>query len=169
MRRKNSHLLLDYMGPKYMRSKDTSPKTAGSKEDGYSLLEILVVLAIIGMLATLVAPRLFAQLDRGKITATEAQARNLQTALDAFRLDVGRYPTEQEGLASLLNAPQELDGRWQGPYMEGGEIPRDQWANDFVYHPPLLDANGRPLRPKIISYGADGVEGGSGNDADIGS
>ena len=121
------------------------------------------------MLATLVAPRLFAQLDRGKITATEAQARNLQTALDAFRLDVGRYPTEQEGLASLLNAPQELDGRWQGPYMEGGEIPRDQWANDFVYQPPLLDANGRPLRPKIISYGADGVEGGSGNDADIGS
>jgi len=138
------------------------------KEAGYSLLEILVVLAIIGMLATLVAPRLFAQLDRGKITATEAQARNLQTALDAFRLDVGRYPNEQEGLAALITAPQALDGRWQGPYIEGGELPLDQWANAYVYKAPELDANGRPLRPKIISYGADGVEGGSGNNADIG-
>jgi len=149
--------------PNMPRHDKTPPKDAG-----YSLLEILVVLAIIGMLATLVAPRLFAQLDRGKITATEAQARNLQTALDAFRLDVGRYPSEQEGLGSLLTAPQALDGRWQGPYIEGGELPLDQWANAFIYKAAELDANGRPLRPKIISYGADGVEGGSGNNADIG-
>ncbi len=141
---------------------------APRKDAGYSLLEILVVLAIVGMLGALVGPRLFAQLDRGKITATKAQARNLQTALDAFRLDVGRYPTQQEGLTALLTAPQNLDGRWQGPYIEGGVLPQDQWAADYVYKAPELDANGRPLRPKIISFGADGVEGGSGLNADIG-
>ncbi len=137
-------------------------------EAGYSLLEILIVLAIMGLLATLVAPRLFSQLDSSKITAAKAQAKSLRLALDSFKLDSGRYPTEVEGLSILVTAPNGDTSDWYGPYLDG-DMPKDPWGNDFVYEKPKLDTNGRELSPKVISLGADNAPGGVGANADISS
>jgi len=139
-----------------------------SKETGYSLLEILIVLAIMGLLATLVAPRLFTQLDKSKVTAAKAQAKSLRLALDAFRLDTGRYPTTSEGLNVLISAPSGDSENWFGPYLDG-EMPKDPWGNDFVYQIPERDSANRELSPKVLSLGADNEPGGTGNDADISS
>jgi general secretion pathway protein G len=139
-----------------------------NNEAGYSLLEILIVLAIMGLLATLVAPRLFTQLDRSKITAARAQAKSIRLALDSFKLDTGRYPSQQEGLKVLMAAPQNDNGSWFGPYMDG-KLPNDPWGNSFVYEQPKLDSNGRELSPHVISLGSDNAPGGTGNAADISS
>ena len=147
--------------------KTEKPKPKG-KDAGYSLLEILIVLAIIGMLMTLVAPRLFAQLDKSKITTARAQAKSIRLSLDAFKLDTGRYPTKEEGLKVLVEAPANDNGVWYGPYLDG-DLPKDPWGNPFVYLPPKHDSQGRELSPKVISYGADNAEGGTGNNADISS
>ena len=103
-----------------------------SNEAGYSLLEILVVLAIIGTLITLVAPRLLGNVDKSKVIAAQAQVRNLRLALDSFNLDMGRYPTKSEGLLVLVNEPNDNGDNWFGPYLEGG-VPSDPWQNDFIY------------------------------------
>ncbi len=143
-------------------------KAHPTKDAGYSLLEILIVLAIMGLLATLVAPRLFGQFDQAKVTAAKAQAKSLRLALDSFKLDTGRYPTEQEGLTVLIEAPQSGSNVWFGPYIDG-ELPNDPWGNSFIYQTPKLDANGRELSPYVISLGADNAPGGDGNNADISS
>jgi len=142
-------------------------KNKKSKDEGYSLLEILIVLAIIGLLATLVGPRLFAQLDNSKVTAAKSQAKSMRLALDAYRLDVGRYPTDTQGLTVLVEPPNDNQS-WAGPYLDG-DLPKDPWGNDFVYQAPALDSKNRQLSPKVISLGADNEPGGSGNDADISS
>ena len=141
---------------------------ARRKQDGFSLLEMLVVLAIMGLLATLVAPRLFSQIDRSKITAAKAQARSIRTSLDAMRLDIGRYPTAEEGLALLTAPPADpsLRTSWLGPYLEG-QLPNDPWGNPYRYSPPGTDAAGFALKPRIYSFGADNQEGGNGMNADI--
>lgn len=135
---------------------------------GFSLLEMLAVLAIMGILATLVAPRLFNQVDRSKITAAQAQARSLKTSIDALRLDIGRYPTAEEGLNLLVAPPADPTARssWLGPYIEGA-LPNDPWGNPYRYEPPGTDDAGFALKPKIYSYGADNEAGGAGMDADI--
>ncbi|HFB55084.1 MAG TPA: type II secretion system protein GspG [Hellea balneolensis] len=143
-------------------------KTLKDKEAGYSLLEILIVLAIMAVLATAVAPRLFTQLDKSRITAAKAQAKSIRLALDSFKLDTGRYPTEQEGLKVLMTAPQNDNGSWFGPYMDG-DLPKDPWQNDFIYEAPKLDSNGRELSPHVISLGSDNAPGGTGDAADISS
>ena len=137
-------------------------------QGGYSLLEILVVLAIMAVLATLVAPRLFNQVDRSKITTAKAQARSLKTSLDAMRLDMGRYPTAEEGLSLLIAPPADTSARalWYGPYVDG-ELPRDPWGNVYRYFPPQTDEAGLTQGPRIVSYGADNAEGGDGLDQDI--
>lgn len=144
---------------KKLRNKDDA-------EAGYSLLEILVVLAIIGTLVAVVGPNLLGKADDAKGVAAKAQAKTLRLAIDSFALDTGRYPTPQEGLAVLTNPPANDNGLWAGPYMDG-EVPLDPWKNAFVYVPPVMMENGRQTIPKIISYGADGVAGGVGNNADI--
>lgn len=149
------------------QSPPQSSKTK-SHEAGYSLLEILVVLAIIGTLMTLVAPRLIGQVDKSKAIAAQSQARTLRLALDSFKLDTGRYPTEQEGLAVLSVAPVNDNGSWFGPYLEG-QVPFDPWQNAYIYQPPIAQANGRLSPPVVISYGADAVPGGTGLNADISS
>ncbi len=138
-------------------------------QSGYSLLEILVVLAIIGVLATLVGPRLFNQVDRSKVTAAKAQARSLKTSLSALRLDLGRYPTREEGLSILVTPPSDpgSGSLWGGPYIDG-ELPNDPWGNPYLYVEPSQDAAGFDLQPKIISYGADNEPGGAGLNQDIG-
>ncbi len=140
------------------------PKTS----KGFSLLEMLAVLAIMGILATLVAPRLFNQVDRSKITAAQAQARSLKTSVDALRLDIGRYPSAEEGLSLLVAPPTEPAARaaWLGPYIEGA-LPNDPWGNPYRYEPPGTDAAGFALKPKIYTYGADNEPGGAGMNADI--
>ncbi len=129
---------------------------------GYSLLEILIVLAIIGLIAALVGPRLFAQLDKSKVTTARVQVRALETALDTMRLDIGRYPSGQEGLNLLVKAdPQAVTG-WAGPYLSGA-LPKDPWGHPYVYEP---SADGQKA-PEVYSYGSDGKAGGTGNAADV--
>lgn len=129
---------------------------------GYSLMEILVAVAIIAVLATLVAPRLFTQLDRSRVTAAEAQIDSLEAALDTMRLDLGRYPTQEEGLALLRSAPEDL-ALWAGPYLDE-ELPMDPWGNPYRYRPAQSPTD----RGTVYSLGADNAEGGEGLNADIG-
>lgn len=143
-------------------------KGSRDAQRGYSLLEILVVLAIMAVLATLVAPRLFSQVDRSKITTAKAQARSLKISLDAMRLDMGRYPTAQEGLSLLVAPPADAGARasWFGPYVDG-DLPVDPWGNPYRYFPPQTDESGLSRAPRIVTYGADNAEGGEGLDQDI--
>ena len=152
------------------RAKKISQRAGARDADqrGYSLLEILVVLAIIGILATLVGPRLFTQVDRSKVTTAKAQARPLKISLDAMRFDLGRYPTSEEGLAILVEPPGDAGTQalWAGPYIDG-QLPVDPWGNPYRYFEPAKDAAGFDLTPKIVSYGADNEPGGDGLNQDI--
>jgi len=127
---------------------------------GFTLIELLVVMIIIGLLAALVGPRLFGKVDKARQQATQAQIELLSTALASFRLDVGRFPNEQEGLKILMERPTGLE-KWDGPYLSK-EIPKDPWGNDYVYKNP-----GEHGPYDLMSYGMDGVPGGEGNDLDI--
>ena len=137
---------------------------------GYSLLEILVVLAIIALIVAVVGPRLFAQLDRSKTTTSRVQIRSLEAALDTMRLDIGRLPTDQEGLGLLVQADPAQTPGWAGPYLDKA-VPVDPWGRPYVYSAPASSstpAGGVPdQRARVISYGADGQEGGEGPNADV--
>jgi len=126
-------------------------------EPGFTLLELLVVLAIIGLLGALVGPRLFERLEGSKVTTAQTQVRMLKTSLDTMRLDIGRYPTAEEGLNLLVRAPTEpsLRARWHGPYLEG-EVPLDPWGNPYQYSPASHELNAITL----YSYGPTGKPGG---------
>ena len=128
------------------------------KRSGFTLIELLVVMAILGMLAALVGPALFGNLSKGQRTTAASQISNLQSALDTYRLDVGSYPDGLRGLVENDSGSQ----RWNGPYIRDNEVPLDPWDNAYHY-----EASGRDFT--LISYGADGVPGGEGDDADIGS
>lgn len=147
----------------FNRTKTASVTSA--QQSGFSLIELLVVLAILGLLVSLVAPRMFGQVDKSKITTAQAQAKSLKTSVDALQLDIGRYPTEEEGLSILLSPPSDTDlrSRWFGPYIDS--IPDDPWGNPYVY--ALPEGGVGRQSPRIISYGADGEEGGAGLDEDI--
>ena len=137
-------------------------RPGASAKAGYSLLEILIVLAIIALIAALVGPRLFAQFDKSKVTAARVQVKSLESAVETMRLDIGRYPTAAEGLGLLDAAPGEGVANWSGPYLAGG-LPKDPWGHPYVYVAPT----GEGAEPKVVSYGADGRPGGSGPAADI--
>jgi general secretion pathway protein G len=128
--------------------------------EGFTLIELLVVMIIIGLLASLVGPRLFSKVDKAKQQTAQAQIELLSTGLASFRLDVGRFPTEEEGLRSLMESPPGLE-KWDGPYL-AKEIPKDPWANEYVYKFP-----GEHGPYDLMSYGMDGASGGEGNDLDI--
>lgn len=144
-------------------SKSVEPKHKRRRERGYSLLEVLIVLTIIALIAALVGPRLMAQLDRSKVTAARVQVRAIASAIETMRLDLGRYPTNAEGLA-LLNAPPSDNqaGLWRGPYLDA-ETPVDPWGAAYLYEAPQADF----ARPRVTSLGADGEPGGEGLAADI--
>jgi general secretion pathway protein G len=127
---------------------------------GFTLVELLVVMIIIGLLAALVGPRFIRQEEKAKIKATKAQIELFGTALDTFRLDVGRYPRAEEGLEALRTKPGGLE-RWDGPYLKK-ELPLDPWGKAYVYKSP-----GEHGPFDIISYGADGAPGGEGDNRDI--
>ncbi len=129
-------------------------------ERGFTLIEIMIVVIIIGLLAGLVGPRLFGKLTQAKQKSAKAQIELFGTALDAFRLDVGRYPTTEEGLKALREKPSGLDA-WKGPYLPK-EIPLDPWGRPYLYKSP-----GEHGEYDLISYGLDGVEGGEGENGDV--
>ena len=126
---------------------------------GFTLVELLVVLAILGMLAALVGPQVLNQLGGAKSKSAAIQISDLEQALELYKLDVGKFPSSEQGLNALVRQPSGVAG-WNGPYLKKGEIPDDPWGNPYEYR----YAEGMT---ELISYGADGRSGGSGEDADV--
>ncbi len=127
---------------------------------GFTLIELMVVMIILGLLAALVVPRMFGRIGQAKTNAARAQIELIGTALDSFRLDVGRYPTTAEGLNALIS-PTSDSGEWNGPYLKKIEIPLDPWNNPYIYESP-----GKYGDYDLYSLGADKSEGGEGENAD---
>lgn len=127
---------------------------------GFSLIELIVVLVILGLLATVVGPRVMDRLGRGKAEIAKLQINQLEGALGLYRFDVGRYPTSSEGLDALLRNPG-LDN-WSGPYLDKMTLPKDPWGRDYHYRSPGMYGD-----YDLYSHGADGREGGDGDDSDI--
>ena len=136
---------------------------AAARNAGFTLIELLVVLVILGLLAGLVGPRLFGRVDTSKVQTAETQIKMLRGALQAYRLDVGRYPSSEEGLAALMRPTGEISAYWNGPYLED-KVPDDPWRAPYRYQHPADNLQGFAL----WSLGADSKEGGDGVDADIG-
>jgi general secretion pathway protein G len=136
--------------------------TRRKRQRGFTLIEIMVVMAIIAMLAAMVGPRLIRQQEKAAVKAAAAQIERLGTALDTFRLDMGRYPSGQEGLGALMQAPSGGGSRWDGPYLNK-DVPLDPWSNPYQYRSP--GGSGRPY--DLFSFGADGAPGGEGDNRDI--
>jgi general secretion pathway protein G len=130
------------------------------REAGFTLIELMIVLFILGLLAALVAPRLMGRVGKAKQKTAQAQMQMLATALDLFHLDVGRYPNDEEGLKVLYQKPDNLPA-WSGPYLDK-ESPKDPWGRDYVYKFP-----GEHGPYDLSSLGADGQPGGEGENADI--
>lgn len=130
---------------------------------GFTLLELLVVIVIIGLLAAYVGPKYFAQLGKSEVTVAKAQIEAFEKALDTLRLDLGRYPTTEEGLNALMTAPANATAKWTGPYLKKG-VPADPWGHPYAYRAP-----GAKGEYEIISLGKDGQPGGTGEAADISS
>jgi general secretion pathway protein G len=150
-------------------SLDVAPMTRTARRRpaprGFTLIEILVVLVVLAILATLVAPNVFRNVDVARETTARTQMEMLGAALDAYRLDNGRYPTTEQGLAALQAAPatEPRTANWRGPYLRK-EVPMDPWGRPYTYRFPAT--NGKPGF-ELASYGADGQPGGEGENKDI--
>jgi general secretion pathway protein G len=129
-------------------------------ERGITLIELLVVMVIIAMFATIVGQRLFRNVEKARQTTAKAQISEFESVLDAYRLDVGRYPTTEEGLQALRVRPGNVE-RWDGPYLKK-DVPNDPWQRPYVYHAP-----GQHGDYDLYSLGSDGAEGGEGENADV--
>jgi general secretion pathway protein G len=132
-----------------------------SRFKGFTLLELLVVIVIIGLLAGYVAPRYFSQIGKSEVQVARAQLDSLEKALDQYRLDTRHYPTAEQGLDALVNKPTN-EASWSGPYLKKA-VPADPWGHPYVYHVP-----GARGEYDLYSLGRDGKPGGNGEDADIG-
>lgn len=131
---------------------------ASRRARGFTLIELLVVLAILTLLAGLVGPRVLSQLGGAKSKTAGVQIADLEKSLELYKLDVGRFPTTEEGLNALVTKPGSANG-WNGPYLKGG-VPNDPWGKAYKY-----TLNGGNV--ELLSYGADGAAGGDGENADI--
>jgi general secretion pathway protein G len=131
-----------------------------ANEKGFTLLELLVVIVIIGLLAGYVAPRYFSQVGKSEVQVAKAQIDSLEKALDLYRLDVRRYPSAEQGLKALVDKPAN-EANWKGPYLRKA-VPADPWGNTYSYRHP-----GTKHDFDLVSYGRDGKPGGTGEDADI--
>jgi general secretion pathway protein G len=132
-----------------------------SRSKGFTLLELLVVIVIIGLLAGYVAPRYFGQVGKSEVQVARAQIDSLEKALDQYRLDTRHYPTAEQGLEALNTKPAN-EANWSGPYLKKA-VPNDPWGRAYVYHVP-----GSKGEFDLYSLGRDGKPGGTGEDADIG-
>ncbi|HPQ43914.1 MAG TPA: type II secretion system major pseudopilin GspG [Syntrophales bacterium] len=134
-------------------------------DNGFTLIELMVVIVILGILAGLIMPRIMSRPDEARQAKARIQIESLETALKLYKLDNGNYPTTEQGLQALVEPPEvgELAKKWrEGGYLEKGKIPRDPWDNDYLYLSP-----GTKGDYDIISYGADGEPGGDGKNSDI--
>jgi general secretion pathway protein G len=131
-----------------------------NKDAGFTLLELLVVIVIIGLLAGYVAPRYFAQVGKSEVKVTLAQIDGFGKALDQYRLDTGHYPATEQGLAALMERPSN-EAKWDGPYLKKA-VPLDPWGKPYNYRSP-----GEHGEYDLYSYGKDGQPGGTGENADI--
>lgn len=137
-----------------------SSHSPASRTAGFTLLELLVVMVIIGLLAGYVGPKFFGQIGKSEVKAARAQIDGLSKALDQYRIEVGRYPSTEQGLAALVTKPGE-EPRWGGPYLSKA-VPKDPWRNDYQYRSP-----GEHGDYDLFSLGRDGRPGGEGEDADL--
>lgn len=131
------------------------------KQEGYTLVELLVVLAILSLLVAIAAPRLIKYLGSAKVDTAEIQVKELGNVLDLYHLEVGRYPTDQEGLAALAERPPQAEV-WNGPYLKSRDSLTDPWGRPYQYRTP-----GQHGDYDLYSLGADGRDGGDGEDRDI--
>lgn len=131
------------------------------RERGFSLIELIIVLVILGLLAAVVGPKVYDKLARGKAEIAKIQIKEIEAALQLFSFEIGRYPNSNEGLEALVRNPGNLES-WKGPYLNKSELPNDPWGKPYVYRCP-----GQHGDFDLFSYGPDGVEGGEGENADI--
>jgi len=146
-----------YFQPLFLSTPSRSRRRAATT--GFSLIEMLVAVAIIGLIVGLVGPAAMRQLQSSRVNTTEAQIGQIRTAIDIFAIDTGRVPDESEGLAALVTNTNAVPG-WNGPYMRDGQLPVDAWGRAFLYG---MDGD----QVRVTSLGADGQVGGTGNNADI--
>ena len=149
------------------------PKNAGREQviparvnAGFTLIEIMAVVLIIGLLSTIVGVSIFAQVDKGRITAASVQIANLESVLELYRMDNAHYPTTEQGLDALVNEPGDARNYPPGGYLQKRRVPEDPWGNPYEYEQP---GQNNPHSFDLWSYGADGKPGGDGVDADIGN
>jgi general secretion pathway protein G len=136
---------------------------------GFTLIEIMAVVLIIGLLTAIVGTAIFSQIDTGRVTAAKTQIKNIEAALDFYRMDNGRYPTTEQGLEALVQQPSTepvpRNFRPEG-YLQGGRVPQDPWGAPYEYESP---GTHNPYGNDVWSFGADGQPGGTGVDADVGN
>ena len=149
----------DFVMTKVSPSPLRRARRSGNRKLGFTLVELLVVLAILALLAGIVGPKVLGQLGGAKAKTAAVQIADLEKTLELFKLDVGRYPTADEGLNALVAKPPNA-AAWTGPYLKGG-VPLDPWSHPYVYKP------GPGGTVEILSLGADGAPGGEGENADI--
>jgi general secretion pathway protein G len=133
------------------------------RERGFTMVELMAVLVILGLLMAMVVKNFVGQVDKGKVITTKNSLRQLHTAVGQFRMETGRWPTEDEGLSVLVQQPADVKNWQPGGDLDTTEVPKDAWGNDFIFE--LNPESGKPF--VIKSLGADGQEGGEGYDADL--
>jgi len=141
----------------------TDKKKNRRAKPGFTMVELMAMLIIIGLLATLVVTKVATKIDQARVTTTKANLKTLHAAVNQFKMDTSRFPTEEEGLRALVEQPSDVQNWEPGGYLETTDVAKDGWGREFVYqlHP---EGNSQFV---IVSYGADGEEGGEGYDADL--
>jgi general secretion pathway protein G len=146
--------------------RETTPRRAPRGMRGFTLIEIMAVVLIIGLLSALVGVAIFPQIDKSRVNAARAQMKMLDAALETYRMDNARFPTAEQGLDALVNPPPDARNYQTGGYLRERRVPLDPWQNEYQYEQPGVH---NPHSYDIWSWGADGSPGGEGVDADIGN